>query len=158
MKILIATEGSKFSRAAIDLCGRIFGHSEAVETKIIVAFEPMIPPTEPFMMTADYVRKVDSESRQAANEIAVCAKEQLQNNFPVLTGNMTIEVVSGSPARAVVEMAEKWGADLIVVGSHGYGFWKRAYLGSVSNSVVQHAPCSVLVARSSLSKTEENNK
>jgi nucleotide-binding universal stress UspA family protein len=57
------------------------------------------------------------------------------------------EVLGGAPQRAIVERARDWGADLIVVGSHGYGFWSRALLGSISNAVVNHAPCSVLVVR-----------
>jgi nucleotide-binding universal stress UspA family protein len=61
--------------------------------------------------------------------------------------NVSEEVISGSPQRAIVERAKEWGADLIVLGSHGYGFWSRALLGSVSTSVVNHAPCSVLVVR-----------
>ena len=48
-----------------------------------------------------------------------------------------------------IEEAQNWGADLIIVGSHGYGFWSRALLGSVSNAVINHAPCSVLVVRGS---------
>jgi nucleotide-binding universal stress UspA family protein len=57
------------------------------------------------------------------------------------------EVLRGGAAPAIVEAACEWDADLIVVGSHGYGFWSRALLGSVSNSVVHHAPCSVLIVR-----------
>ena len=60
---------------------------------------------------------------------------------------LTTEVLCGPPAQEIVQQAEDWGADLVVVGSHGYGFWSRALLGSVSNSVVHHAPCSVLVVR-----------
>jgi nucleotide-binding universal stress UspA family protein len=55
--------------------------------------------------------------------------------------------MSGLAKQVIVEEAEKWGADLIVVGSHGQGLWSRALLGSVSNSVVHHAPCSVFVGR-----------
>ncbi len=56
---------------------------------------------------------------------------------------MTIEI----PKESIVEEAQKWSADLIVLGSHGYGFWERMLLGSVSNAVVHHAPCSVLIVR-----------
>jgi nucleotide-binding universal stress UspA family protein len=46
-----------------------------------------------------------------------------------------------------VEEAERWGADLIVLGSHGHGATMRMRLGSVSHRVVLHAPCSVEVIR-----------
>ena len=47
----------------------------------------------------------------------------------------------------ILDVAEEWGADLIVVGSHGYRALKRFLLGSVSHSVVSHAKCSVEVVR-----------
>lgn len=53
----------------------------------------------------------------------------------------------GDPARVILEEAKEWGADLIVVGSRGLGAAGRLLLGSVSTSVVQHAPCDVLVVR-----------
>jgi len=53
----------------------------------------------------------------------------------------------GAPSRMIIESATNWGADLIVVGSHGRGFWGRVMLGSVSDAILHHAPCSVLVVR-----------
>ncbi len=49
---------------------------------------------------------------------------------------------------AVDEEAERWGADLIVMGSRGLGTWNRLLLGSVSSAVVNHAKCSVEIVRS----------
>jgi nucleotide-binding universal stress UspA family protein len=56
-------------------------------------------------------------------------------------------VVVDSPKDAIVEEAERWGADLIVVGSHGYRCPDRAPLGSVSQAVATQAKCSVEIAR-----------
>jgi len=49
---------------------------------------------------------------------------------------------------AITEEADRWQADLIVLGSHGYGAWHRFLLGWVSQVVVSHAKCSVEVVRS----------
>jgi nucleotide-binding universal stress UspA family protein len=57
------------------------------------------------------------------------------------------EVVAGTPEQELVKKAEEWEADLIVTGSHGHGFWKRTWLGSVSDALIHHAPCSVLVIK-----------
>lgn len=57
------------------------------------------------------------------------------------------EVLRGRAATVIVEEAERWGADLVVVGSHGRGAVASAILGSVAAEVVDHAPCPVLVAR-----------
>lgn len=51
----------------------------------------------------------------------------------------------GSPGRAICTLAKTWEADLIVVGSHGRKGLSELFLGSVSNYVMHHAPCSVMV-------------
>jgi len=56
---------------------------------------------------------------------------------------------SAELATVILDEAESWGADLIVLGSHGYNAWKRFLLGSVSQAVVSHAKCSVEVVRCS---------
>ena len=53
----------------------------------------------------------------------------------------------GLPGPEIIEVARLWPADLIVVGSHGYGAIKRLLLGSVASYVANHAPCSVEVVR-----------
>jgi nucleotide-binding universal stress UspA family protein len=61
--------------------------------------------------------------------------------------DVQFEVLRGSPAESIIEDAERWGADLIIVGSHGYGAVRRFLLGSVSHAVALHAPCSVEIVR-----------
>lgn len=60
---------------------------------------------------------------------------------------MTVEshLVVADPASAILDVAERSGADLIVVGSRGHGRIKRFVRGSVSARVATHAPHSVLV-------------
>ncbi len=53
----------------------------------------------------------------------------------------------GRPDREIVDLAEEIGAGLIVMGSRGLGGMRRALMGSVSDSVVRHAHCPVLVVR-----------
>jgi nucleotide-binding universal stress UspA family protein len=53
----------------------------------------------------------------------------------------------GHPANAIIEVAEEQAADLIVVGNKGMTGAKRFLLGSVPNAVSHHAPCSVLIVR-----------
>jgi nucleotide-binding universal stress UspA family protein len=60
---------------------------------------------------------------------------------------ITTEVLEGSPKELIVDEAKRWGADLIVVGSHGRGSVGRFFLGSVSLAVAAHAPCSVEIVR-----------
>jgi len=55
--------------------------------------------------------------------------------------------VDVEPGRAIVELAIAERPDLLVIGSGGKGFFKRLFSGSVSDYVVHHAPCPVLVVR-----------
>lgn len=154
MKILIATDGSDFSRAAIRAGRKFIAPSERASVKIISAVErPMPIAAEPFAVSAEYYHELEQAGRRQAQEFVEQAQAELRSFFPkgddenATALDLTTEVVFGAPAQAIVEKAIEWGADLIVVSSHGYGFWSRVLLGSVSNAVVQHAPCSVLVAR-----------
>lgn len=57
------------------------------------------------------------------------------------------ELRSGHPVATITALAKRTNADLIVLGTHGRTGLKRAFLGSVAERVVRHAPCSVLVVR-----------
>ena len=57
------------------------------------------------------------------------------------------KTLKGDPKIAILDEAEHWGADLIVVGTHGYNALERLWLGSVSRAVASHAKCSVEIAR-----------
>ena len=58
--------------------------------------------------------------------------------------------VSGNPGRTICELAHTWEADLILVGSRGLKGLKEMFLGSVSNYITHHAPCSVLIVRTAI--------
>ncbi|MEK6206620.1 MAG: universal stress protein [Chloroflexota bacterium] len=78
------------------------------------------------------------------------AGEDIQNFAEPLRGaERTVEAdaLYGRPASAIIEEAERWRPDLIVVGAHGRGAVVSAVLGSVGAEVIDHAPCPVLVAR-----------
>lgn len=55
--------------------------------------------------------------------------------------------LDGAPEQEICELADSWSADLIIVGSRGLKGLKEMFIGSVSNYVTHHAPCSVLIAR-----------
>ncbi|GAA0516947.1 universal stress protein [Saccharopolyspora subtropica] len=63
------------------------------------------------------------------------------------------EVAEGHPARALLDAAEEYRADLVVVGNRGHGGFTGALLGSVSQHVVQHARCPVVVVRETQQRT-----
>lgn len=146
MKVLVATEGSEFSEAAIRKFCRIFGASDDLVVRVVSVVEPTFVPAEPFAVSAEYVRELDQAAHKAAADAVDRAAALINERCPAVD-DVKPEVLTGVPEKVIIEEAENWGADLIVTGSHGRGFWKRAWLGSVSNAIVHHAPCSVLVVR-----------
>jgi nucleotide-binding universal stress UspA family protein len=103
--------------------------------------------TEPFVGAQEYYQYVLEEAKKLAEGYAKKAELMARKRFP--NASISIQVVKGKPAQMLVEIADERKADMIVVGSHGRGFWGRALLGSVSDAVVHHAGCSVLVIRKS---------
>ncbi|HEY9767649.1 MAG TPA: universal stress protein [Coleofasciculaceae cyanobacterium] len=64
----------------------------------------------------------------------------------------------GDPRRTICDLAKTWSADLIVIGSRGLTGVKEIFLGSVSNYVTHHAPCSVLVLRETAKLNSESSQ
>jgi nucleotide-binding universal stress UspA family protein len=62
-------------------------------------------------------------------------------------------VREGDPGTEIIQEAESWPADLIVVGSHGHQGHKRLLLGSVAHYVTNHAPCSIEIVRARAERT-----
>ena len=148
MKILIATDGSDFSRAAIEECCRILDMSADTTVKIVSIYEQMAPmATEPFAISAQYYQEMMDLERKQCLCFVEDSAAQIKRSFPDSNLSIETEVRLGGPARVIVDEAKEWNADLIVVGSHGRGFLGRLTLGSVSDAIVHHAPCSVLIAR-----------
>lgn len=101
----------------------------------------------PYAAPAAHSPALEKEMKEFAENAVSRAKSTLNERLPDLNANLTAEVLSGSPAQQIVRQAEAWEADLVVVGSHGYGLLERVFLGSVSDHVANHAPCSVLIVR-----------
>jgi nucleotide-binding universal stress UspA family protein len=147
MKILLATDGSQESNAAIDMV-KTLRLNEGDEIKIISVVDMAVPMAIDIYggYLPDTVEMEKTAREHAAKILAdtcvrlegICGRDKL---------TFTSDVLFGSPESRIVETAEEFEADLIIVGSHGYSRWERLLLGSVSDSVVHHAPCSVMVVR-----------
>lgn len=147
MKLLLATDGTAQSTAAVEMIKNI-RIREGDELKIVTVIDMAIPMA--FDAYAGYLPNTD-EIERVARENADKILEETRTSIEDCIGDERIsissEILIGSPESRIVEVSEDYGADVIVVGSHGYSRWERMLLGSVSNSVVHHAPCSVLVVR-----------
>lgn len=147
MKILIATDGSAFSDAAIEECCRFFPNLPEANIKIVSVYEePYVLATEPIAVSGEYYQQMIDAAEKEATNVCSSAAETVRQRLSGHEHSVTAEVMKGPPEKEIIDLATAWGADLIVVGSHGRGFWGRM-IGSVSNDIVHHAPCSVLVVR-----------
>ena len=146
MKILLAVDGSSCSDAAVEEVARR-PWPEGSSIKVLTAYELPAPPTpEAWALPLDYFKDLDvALQKQARNTV----DRALQTLKTKLDKSISLDaVLIPGPARTLIlDEAESWGADLIVLGSHGYRAWERLLLGSVSQAVVSHAKCSVEVVR-----------
>ena len=144
MRILLAVDGSPFSDAAVtEVASRPW--PAASEVKVITAFQvPLIPTPEVWAISDEYLPALERIAREQSQSIVDAAVAALARG---LDKSITVsgEVLLGPPREAILDGAEKWKADLIVMGSHGFGAWRGFLLGSVSRSVVTQAKCSVEV-------------
>ncbi|MGH9881950.1 MAG: universal stress protein [Pyrinomonadaceae bacterium] len=157
MKILIAYDGSDCAEAALDDLQRAGLPLEA-EALVMSVTEIWVPPPPPSSFEiVEQAREVHvpadmrrvyakgSAAMEEAQSQAERAAGRLRSNFP--GWEIAAEASVGSPSRELVQKADEWKPDLIIVGSHGRSAAERLVLGSVSQGVLIHARCSVRVAR-----------
>jgi nucleotide-binding universal stress UspA family protein len=143
MKILVATDGSPSSAAAVaSVAARPWPEKTEIEvlTVIHTAVPFILDPTYTIaFIHMDQLQKARKRAPEIADEAAGLLRR------PGVT--VTTQILEGAPKHLIVEEADRVGADLIVLGTHGHGPAGRFLLGSVAHSVVLHAPCSVEVVR-----------
>jgi nucleotide-binding universal stress UspA family protein len=144
MKILLAIDGSSCSNAAVEEVARRPWPEGSLVKVLTVLETPMAPTPEGWAIPLNYFEEMNAALRKQGENIVNHALEKLKSNKALSADAV---VAPGSPRPVILDEAESWGSDLIVVGSHGYSAWKRLLLGSVSQAVVSHAKCSVEVVR-----------
>ncbi|MAU16618.1 MULTISPECIES: universal stress protein [Flavobacteriaceae] len=148
MKIVLAIDGSDFSKIAVKELNRITLPA-STEICIINVYEFPTAIGPELMATGgslnNYFEEFISGAKKLGDKIVSDASDTLKSMNKTLT--ITTNVVSGAPKNVILEKAEEWDADLIVVGSQGQGALSRLLLGSVSQYLATHAKCSVMIAR-----------
>ncbi len=142
LKILVATDGSEFSKAAVKA---VASEPWPKDTQIKVI---SVPEFALWLGEYPYFQRVQVEElNQSALDAAKAAVEQAKEilSRAGLTVTTDVPIDRDAPAKTILEKAKEWGADLIVVGSHGRRGFDRWALGSVSESLAMNAHCSVEV-------------
>jgi nucleotide-binding universal stress UspA family protein len=141
--IVVGTDGSDTAtqavREAVDLAASV-----GAKLEIVSAYEP-VP-----------AARLNEERRQAPEDMqwAINPREDVDTTLEAaaeLAREKGVEAElfarQGDPADAIIDVAEERGSDLVIVGNRGMTGAKRFLLGSVPNKVSHHAPCSVLIIR-----------
>ena len=140
MKILIAIDDSKYSEAAINGVADYF-KPRAAEVKILHVLTPIVLSALP-QMSRGYAPELEQQAKEARVLVEKYAQKLRADGYKV-----DAVVESGEVRESIIDTAARWHADLILLGSHGHKGMGRLLLGSVAESVVRHANCSVLVVR-----------
>lgn len=145
--ITVALDGSAHARRALAWVATL-PLPQPTRVQLIAVAEPEhYPSSAPGILRESLrtaVAAVEAERRAALEGELASAAELLRGRVHLVERH----VMTGAPAEAVVRGAQRQGSDLIVVGARGLGAVTRLLLGSVSESVLRHAGCPVLVVPS----------
>lgn len=142
-RVLMATDGSAHAEAAArSVCGRPW--PEGAEFRIVSAVDSMIPLMDPWYAAGEVLDQIRMQNKKECED-AVLSVHKIVTDAGLTA---TTAILSGSPKLRIIEYAQEWDADLIVIGSHGRRGLDRLALGSVSEAVAMNAECSVEVIRS----------
>jgi nucleotide-binding universal stress UspA family protein len=138
MKILVAYDGSECADAALEDLRRA-GLPADAQIKVLSVVESWLPPPSGLEIVEHIDRDQEylSLARRAGLRLV-----SMESGWDVKS-----ETGAGSPATVIIKKADEWGADLIVVGSHGRTALGRFFFGSVSQKVLHESGRSVRVAR-----------
>src|SRR5215210_3133205 len=141
-RILLATDGSEQAELAalraVDIAEKTDSELHVVHVGVVPIFLQSYPGTLGYY--GKLYEQIEEESRQRLRKQSLRVKAA---GGTVAGAHLRM----GEVALEIVALAEELGADLIVMGSRGLGGVRRALMGSVSDSVVRHAHCPVLVVR-----------
>jgi nucleotide-binding universal stress UspA family protein len=142
-RIVVGTDGSTTAREAVQEATELAKYTGAT-LDVVSAFEPV-----PSSRLREERLEAPSDIEHTVNpteDVNAILKEAAEQ---VKSAGVDVRTFArqGEPADAILDVAEEEGADLIIVGNKGMTGAKRFLLGSVPNKVSHHAPCSVLIVR-----------
>jgi nucleotide-binding universal stress UspA family protein len=148
-KVLLATDGSEeaelAARTAADLQQKTGSELHVVHVFGIAPVGPPFYPEAPDLQG----EALEEEAEEQISELRAREVLEVEVGKVRSAGGTVVEahLIEGRTAPQIVGLAEQIGAGLIVMGSRGRGGVRRALMGSVSDSVVRHAHCPVMVVR-----------
>ncbi|CAI9103510.1 OLC1v1002007C1 [Oldenlandia corymbosa var. corymbosa] len=149
-KILVAVDEGEESGYALRWCLNNIVNQDSKDALVLLFAKPPRPVYSAldgsgYLFSADILETMERYSNEVADQVM----EKAKNSCAGLNDDIKVEtkVVNGDPRDVICQVAERLNVDLVVMGSHGYGLIKRAFLGSVSNHCAQNLKCPVLIVK-----------
>jgi nucleotide-binding universal stress UspA family protein len=142
--VLLATDGSDLATSALVRGLEVIGRDHTFHALAVVPFaiSPAVSPLDGQPLLVDPMLEGELEQQEKAESTADLAA---LNDVLGIDAAPLVEV--GEPGPTICRVAGHLNADVVVLGSHGHGWFQRVLLGSVSRYVIDHAPCPVFVVR-----------
>ncbi|GHB15171.1 universal stress protein [Salinicola rhizosphaerae] len=149
-RILVPLDGSDGARQALAHASWLQRASDATLCLLMVREPPSADEHLGAMVGVPPVETLEADDDSEERRLLQAAWRELGN----AEGHVEIRVATGSPAPTIVEQAQTFGADLIVMGSRGQGQFQSLVFGSVSQQVTESASCPVVTYHVPQSETE----
>jgi nucleotide-binding universal stress UspA family protein len=153
MKIVVAIDGSKSSDGALSLA-RHYPHNAKEITLLHV--KPTVLDNSLTLSSA--ARK---EFEKFVREIEASAEKIIAEGEKALAGSkakINYAVVGGNPAEAIIDYLDRHKSDLVIMGARGHNPLESFFIGSVADTVLRHAHCSILLFRGTHAPTVKAGK
>lgn len=151
MQVLVAIDDSESSRKALQQSLRLITHQDTTFLLLGVEEPMFIPPASQlpgvFGEDAPIAWQEEAELAEIQEKRTTAALQWAETLCQQAGVQFTSRSELGEAKHLICNIAQQENCDLIVVGSHGYGVVDRVLMGSVSDYVVHHAHCAVLVVR-----------
>lgn len=148
-RVLVAVDEGEESMHALSWCLKNIVSDKFRDTLLLLYVKPPRAVSTAldgtaFMFSSEVMLAIE----RYGNEVADCVMEKAKRLCSEL-GDVKVEtrIENGDARDVICQMTDKLGADLLVMGSHGYGLIKRTFLGSVSNHCAQSAKCPVMIVK-----------
>ncbi|KAG2402382.1 uncharacterized protein HKW66_Vig0235790 [Vigna angularis] len=156
-RILVAVDEGEESLHALSWCLKNLLFQNSKDALILLYVKPPRVVYSTFdgtgyLFSSDVTAAMERYGQEVADVVLEKAMKLCNSVEKVITCYDKVYLVetrveNGDPRDVICEMVQKLGADVLVMGSHGYGLIKRAFLGSVSNHCAQNAKCPVLIVK-----------
>jgi len=167
VKVLIAYDGSAYADAALDDLRRA-GLPREAEALIVSVSDGLVNPSPSIADIAGtaltsrrvtsaiaLVREQEARALEEAKEFAAKAGDRVRSDFP--DWEVRTEGIAGTPSQELVQRADEWKPDLVVVGPQGRSALGRFFLGSISKKLATESRSSVRVARRAVEKSDDKS-